>query len=131
MISGAKAFAPDRVMQAARAGARLARRARPLHASTAVFAEAPSACGSGACATPRACASDASSASRDIAFKPAASGWGYSKAAAANWDRIFGQKGKKSGAAAEQGAAGGAAQQSGPAQTQSGAADAAPAGAAA
>jgi hypothetical protein len=68
------------MLQAARGAARLARRAaRPLHASSVVRADTP-VCGSGACSTPRACASDASSANRDIAFKPAASGWGYSKA---------------------------------------------------
>ena len=123
-----KAVRSSRMMQAARAGARLARRARPLHASSSVFAETP-VCGSGACATPRACASDASSANRDIAFKPAASGWGYSKAAAANWDRIFGPK--KNSGAAEGAAAPGSAAQGGPTAQQSGAADGAPAGAAA
>jgi hypothetical protein len=70
-------------MLSLRCAARAARRAagapcRQLHASGAAGADAP-ACGSGACATPSFCASDASSSSRDIAFKPARSGWGYSR----------------------------------------------------
>jgi hypothetical protein len=75
-------------MLSLRCAARAARRAagapcRTLHASGSAAADAP-ACGSGACATPSVCASsDASSSSRDIAFKPARSGWGYSRVRAA------------------------------------------------
>ena len=114
-----------------RAAAALCRRACRVHSSALCGAEAASPCGT-ACATPAACAPQESRLhSSDIAFKPASSGWGYTKAygvcrqpllsapvsapkrleeasdasAANNYDRIFGNKdksdGAKEGAAAE------------------------------
>jgi hypothetical protein len=47
-------------------------------------------CGT-ACATPASCSREPEKTlhSSDIAFKPASSGWGYTKKYAANWDKIF------------------------------------------
>lgn len=64
---------------------------RALHTSAPVRAEPP--CGA-ACATPTSCSAETPPA-RDIAYKPSKSGWGYSKAAAANWDAIFKPGSKK------------------------------------
>ena len=64
-------------------------------ATSCAGAEAP-ACGA-ACATPTACSTPAETA-RDIAYKPAQSGWGYTKSYASGWDRIFGKKGDSAAA---------------------------------
>lgn len=71
----------------------LVRAARGFHASAGARAAEP-ACGA-ACATPAACADTKPAV--DIAYKPAQSGWGFTKRYGAGWDRIFGKKDARSG----------------------------------